>query len=128
MRLGVQMPDPPDLLERAVRAAADADAAVVVVGTNDEWETEGEDRTTMALPGDQDELVRRVAAVNEHTVVVVNANGTDARAFEHTLFNLDGVGTDIAGIVVNRFDAPTSGSKYNQGYTYEYTKEYHERS
>lgn len=73
IRLGVRAPEPPDLLERAVAAARDADVAVVVVGTNDEWETEGEDRTTIALPGDQDELVRRVAAVNPRTVVVVNA-------------------------------------------------------
>lgn len=73
LRLGVRVPDPPDLLERAVAAAEQSDAAVVVVGTNDEWETEGEDRTTIALPGDQDELVRRVAAANPNTAVVVNA-------------------------------------------------------
>ena len=47
--------------------------AVVVVGTNADWETEGEDRDTMALPGEQDELIRRVAAVNPRTVVVINA-------------------------------------------------------
>jgi len=73
IRLGVRVPDPDDLLDRAVAAARDADVAVVVVGTNDEWETEGEDRTTIALPGDQDELVRRVAEANPSTVVVVNA-------------------------------------------------------
>ena len=73
IRLGVRVPDPPDLLAAAVDAAADADAVVVVVGTNDEWETEGEDRTTIALPGEQDDLVRRVAAANPRTVVVVNA-------------------------------------------------------
>jgi len=73
MRMGVRPPDPTDLLDRAVAAAADADAAVVVVGTNDEWETEGFDREVMNLPGDQDELVRRVVAANPNTVVVVNA-------------------------------------------------------
>jgi beta-glucosidase len=60
-------------LDRAVRAAASADAAVVIVGTTTEWESEGFDRPSMALPGGQDELVRRVAAVNPRTVVVVNA-------------------------------------------------------
>jgi len=45
----------------------------VMVGTNDEWETEGHDRTTMDLPGRQDELVRRVVAANPNTVVIVNA-------------------------------------------------------
>lgn len=62
-----------DPLERAVAVAAAAEVAVVVVGTNDDWETEGEDRTTMDLPGRQDELVARVAAANPNTVVVVNA-------------------------------------------------------
>ena len=61
-----------DLLDRAVAAAAAADAAVVVVGTNDDWESEGHDRDSMDLPGDQDELIRRVVAANPRTVVVVN--------------------------------------------------------
>ncbi len=60
-------------MDRAVAAAAAADIAVVMVGTNDEWETEGHDRTTMDLPGRQDELVRRVVAANPRTAVIVNA-------------------------------------------------------
>ena len=47
--------------------------AVVVVGTSSDYETEGEDRTSFALPGGQDELIARVAAANPETVVVVNA-------------------------------------------------------
>lgn len=54
----------------AVRLAAAADAAVVVVG---DFETEGADRRTLALPNGQDELVAAVAAVNPRTVVVVHA-------------------------------------------------------
>ena len=73
IRLGVRSPEPADLMDRAVAAAAAADIAVVVVGTNDEWETEGHDRTTMDLPGRQDELVRRVVAANPRTAVIVNA-------------------------------------------------------
>ena len=61
-----------DHIERAAAAAAAADVAVVIVGTDDDWETEGEDRTTLALPGDQDELVAAVAAANPNTVVVLN--------------------------------------------------------
>jgi beta-glucosidase len=60
-------------LEQAVALAAEADVAVVVVGTTEEVESEGFDRDALALPGRQDELVRRVAAANPHTVVVVNA-------------------------------------------------------
>ena len=73
IRVGIRSPEPADLMERAVAAAADADLAVLMVGTNDEWETEGHDRTTMDLPGRQDELVRRVVRANPNTAVIVNA-------------------------------------------------------
>ncbi len=59
--------------DRAVAFAADSDVAVVVVGTNEEVESEGFDRTNLALPGRQDELVRAVAAANPRTVVVLNS-------------------------------------------------------
>jgi beta-glucosidase len=73
VRASILLPDPPDLMERAVAAAKDADAALVVVGLDAEWETEGRDRESWALPGRQAELVERVAAVNPRTIVVVNA-------------------------------------------------------
>jgi beta-glucosidase len=57
----------------AVALAAESDVAVVVVGTTAEVESEGFDRLSLALPGRQDELVRRVAAANPRTVVVVNS-------------------------------------------------------
>ncbi|WP_233604712.1 beta-glucosidase [Micromonospora sp. HM5-17] len=76
-RAGTDRIDPDEaaeaLLAEAVRVAADADVAVVVVGTTEEVESEGFDRTTLSLPGRQDELVRRVAAANPRTVVVVNS-------------------------------------------------------
>ncbi|MCP3934459.1 MAG: glycoside hydrolase family 3 protein [Actinomycetia bacterium] len=62
-----------DLIDRAVDLAASVDLAVLVVGQNADWETEGRDRDMFELPGDQGELVRRVAAVNERTIVFVNA-------------------------------------------------------
>jgi beta-glucosidase len=57
----------------AVALAAECDVAVVVVGTTAEVESEGFDRVSLALPGRQDELVRRVATANPRTVVVVNS-------------------------------------------------------
>jgi beta-glucosidase len=60
-------------IERAVALARDADVAIVVVGTTEEVESEGFDRDSLALPGRQDELVRRVAEANPKTVVIVNA-------------------------------------------------------
>jgi beta-glucosidase len=75
LTLGIEPPGlaPDEELERAVRAAADADVAIVVVGTTEAIESEGFDRQDLALPGAQDELVRRVAAANPRTVAVVNA-------------------------------------------------------
>ena len=74
IRLGiVPAPDGDALLREAVEAARSADAAIVVVGSGPATESEGFDRPGLALPGDQDELVRRVAEVNDRTVVVVNA-------------------------------------------------------
>ena len=65
--------NPDALIAEAVAAAAAADVAIVVVGTNAKVESEGFDRTSLALPGRQDELVRAVAAVNPRTVVIVNS-------------------------------------------------------
>jgi beta-glucosidase len=74
LRLGiVPAADDEEMLVAGVRAAARADTAVVVVGSAQLTESEGFDRSTLALPGQQDELIRRVAAVNPDTVVVVNA-------------------------------------------------------
>ncbi len=73
LKVGCLPAVPPDLLERAVAGARGTDAAIVVVGLNDEWETEGHDRTDLELPGRQVALIERVAAANPRTVVVVNA-------------------------------------------------------
>ncbi|WP_406250233.1 glycoside hydrolase family 3 C-terminal domain-containing protein [Microbacterium sp. M] len=57
----------------ASAAARTVDVAIVVVGFTPDQETEGEDKTTLSLPGDQDALVAAVANVARRTVVVVNA-------------------------------------------------------
>ncbi|HET6530399.1 MAG TPA: glycoside hydrolase family 3 C-terminal domain-containing protein [Actinoplanes sp.] len=62
-----------EVIDDAVRAAAAADVAVVVVGLTEEQETESVDKTTLALPGAQDAMVEAVAGAAVRTVVVVNA-------------------------------------------------------
>ena len=61
-----------DLLETAVNLAKNSDAVVIVAGLSDLYESEGMDRPDMALPGDQEKLIRAVADVNANTAVVVN--------------------------------------------------------
>jgi beta-glucosidase len=57
----------------AVAIAARSDVSVVVVGTNEDWESEGWDRPDINLPGEQDRLISEVARVSPATIVVVNA-------------------------------------------------------
>jgi len=74
MRLGIERAlDGNAAMAAAVEAARNSDAAIVVVGSAELTESEGFDRTGLRLPGRQDELVRRVAAVNPSTIVVVNS-------------------------------------------------------
>jgi beta-glucosidase len=73
LTMGCSEPEVVGAIDSAAAAAASADVAVVVVGTDEVWESEGRDRKTVTLPGRQDELVERVAAANPRTIVVVNA-------------------------------------------------------
>ncbi len=59
------------LLREAVEAAKAAKAAVLFVGLPETFETEGADRTILDLPGNQNELVAAVSAVQPNTVVVL---------------------------------------------------------
>jgi beta-glucosidase len=72
-RLAAGRPVVADAFERAVAAAAGAEVAVVVVGLNGSWESEGFDRPDLTLPGEQARLIDAVVAANPRTVVVVNA-------------------------------------------------------
>jgi len=74
VRLMHILPQPEhDPIEAAVAAARGADAAVIFAGMPTYFETEGNDRPHMDLPGKQTELIRAVAAANPNTIVVVNA-------------------------------------------------------
>ncbi|KAF2634947.1 hypothetical protein P280DRAFT_437989, partial [Massarina eburnea CBS 473.64] len=76
-RIGYQEEDKVDRIQEAADVARDADVAVVVVGLDAEWESEGYDRQSMDLPkdGSQDRLVEAVLAANPRTIVV-NQSGT----------------------------------------------------
>lgn len=101
--------DPQVLIDEAVAAARAADVALVVVGTNARVESEGYDRTTLALPGHQDDLVRAVAAANPHTVVAVNAGSPvllpwrdDVAAVLVTYFGGQQYGEALADVLLGR--------------------------
>ncbi|HET6518307.1 MAG TPA: glycoside hydrolase family 3 C-terminal domain-containing protein, partial [Geminicoccaceae bacterium] len=71
VRVGVARPLGDEAIERAVELARASDVALLFVGLTGEWDTEGQDRPHMDLPGRQNELIERVAAVNPRTVVVL---------------------------------------------------------
>lgn len=73
VNIGMGRPQGGDLVADAVDVAATADVTIMIVGTSNEWESEGWDRDTLQLPGRQDELIARVAEVCPTTIVVVNA-------------------------------------------------------
>jgi beta-glucosidase len=92
--------EPAAELAAATALAAASDIAVVVVGTTAEFESEGFDRTTLDLPGAQDELVRAVAAVNPRTVVVVNSGGPVVLPWRH----------DVPAVLLSWFGGQAAGS------------------
>jgi beta-glucosidase len=79
-RLGYQEEVKVDLLQEAVEAAKAADVALVFVGLDAEWESEGYDRKVMDLPkdGSQDRLVEAVLEANPRTVVI-NQSGNPVK-------------------------------------------------
>jgi beta-glucosidase len=60
-----------DSIAQAAAVARDADVAIVYIGTTNAIEAEGRDRTSLSLPGRQEELVKAVLAANPKTVVVL---------------------------------------------------------
>lgn len=62
-------------IAEAVEAASGAEVAIVFVGRNGEWDTEGSDLQSIGLPGRQDELVAAVAKANPRTIVVLQTGG-----------------------------------------------------
>ena len=66
-----QLKDSP--LESAVKLASEADATILFMGFSDQYETEGSDRSSNALPPEQLELLDKVCAVTENVVVMINS-------------------------------------------------------
>lgn len=74
-RMGIGMPMGDVEIAEAVKIAIAADVALVFVGRNGEWDTEGSDLENIALPGRQDELVAAVRRANPNIVVVLQTGG-----------------------------------------------------
>ncbi len=73
--VGIGRPLGDEDIAAAAEAARDAEVALVFVGRNAEWDTEGSDLENIGLPRRQNELVSAVAAANSSTVVVLQTGG-----------------------------------------------------
>ena len=70
--IGCQPPDEVDLFAEAIDIASEADQVILIVGTNSDWETEGNDRADFNLPANQNTLIEAVLNANENTALVIN--------------------------------------------------------
>lgn len=68
--LGWQPPDP-EMFNKAITAAKQSDIAIVFAA---EQMGEGQDKVTLALPGDQNKLIQAVAEANPRTIVVLHTS------------------------------------------------------
>jgi beta-glucosidase len=99
---------PASLIPAAVRAARDAEAAVVFVNR---MAGEAMDHEQLTLPADQNQLISAVAAVNSRTVVVLNTDGpvampwlNDVEAVVQAWYGGRGMGTALAAVLFGDSD------------------------
>ncbi len=64
-----------DAFSAETAAAADADAVIAVVGLGTQYEREGRDKFDLSLPNEQLSLLKKLRAVNENLIVVLE-NGS----------------------------------------------------
>jgi beta-glucosidase-like glycosyl hydrolase len=83
--------------------AASADVAIIFVGTDQTTGREESDRFSIELPGNQNELIKSVAAVNPNTIVVIQGMGMVE--VEHFKNN-----PNVAGIIFTGYNGQAQGS------------------
>jgi beta-glucosidase-like glycosyl hydrolase len=77
--------------EATLNLAADADVALIFVGTDQSTGREESDRFSITLPGNQNELIKAVAEVNPNTIVVMQTMGmVEVEQFKN-LPNISGI-------------------------------------
>jgi beta-glucosidase len=96
-------------MAEAVALAKGADVVIAVVGLNADWETEGYDRTTLALPGRTDELISKLVQTNPKTVVVTQSGSAitlpwidEVPALVHAWYLGNPTGASIADVLFGK--------------------------
>ncbi|KAK0386642.1 hypothetical protein NLU13_6477 [Sarocladium strictum] len=68
---GCKVIDDQEEIKKSVALAKEYDQVIICAGLNYEWETEGQDRDSMKLPGVLDQLIAEVVDANPNTAVVM---------------------------------------------------------
>lgn len=95
------------LIDQAVALAKTTDVAILCIGANREYESEGHDRKDLELPYGEQALVNAVSAVNPNTIVVMMAgapyNLNAINKLNHTIvwawFNGSEAGNALADVL-----------------------------
>jgi beta-glucosidase len=111
VKLGWRLPND-SLLNNAISAAKKSDAAILFVGTSNNYESEGFDRPNLIMPNGQEELIKKVSAVNKNTIVVVTSGSPvimdkwldHVKAVIETWFGGDEIGNAIVDVLLGKFD------------------------
>ena len=83
--------------------AASADVAIIFVGTDQTTGREESDRFSIGLPGNQNELIKSVAAVNPNTIVVIQGMGmVEVEQFKNN--------PNVAGIIFTGYNGQAQGT------------------
>jgi beta-glucosidase len=88
------------LINEAVALAKTNDVAILCIGSNREYESEGHDRKTLDLPFGEQVLVDAVTAANPNTIIVVMAGAP---------YNLNSIKKDCHTIVWSWFNGTEAG-------------------
>ncbi len=83
--------------------AASADIALIFVGTDQSTGREESDRFSLTLPGNQNELIKSVAAVNPNTIVIMQTMGmVEVEQFKNN--------SNIPGIIWTGYNGQAQGT------------------
>ncbi|WP_419789144.1 glycoside hydrolase family 3 C-terminal domain-containing protein [Mucilaginibacter sp. X5P1] len=101
--------DQPDqtLIDQAVALAKTTDVAILCIGSNREYESEGHDRKNLELPFGEQALVNAVTAANPNTIIVIMAGApydlNEIKKSNHTIvwswFNGSEAGNALADVL-----------------------------
>jgi beta-glucosidase len=100
----------PAKVQEAVEAAKNSDVAIIFAGSNRDYETEASDRRDLHLPFGQEELIKKVLAVNPKTIVVmiagapfdINETSQKSSALIWSWFNGSEGGNALADVILGK--------------------------